>query len=78
MKEIFQSLESPFAMMVLIVLIGCLVPVVGAITTAIGKYASHHADLQFKRELVERGLSVEEIERVIAAKSTTTAKDNES
>jgi hypothetical protein len=69
MKDLFQSLESPFSMFVLIVLIGCMVPVVSTITTAIDKYMSHRADLQFKRELVERGLSVEEIERIVAART---------
>jgi hypothetical protein len=71
MKEMFQSLESPLNIFVLVVLIGCLVPIVSTITAAIGKYASHRADLEFKRELVERGLSVEEIERVIGAKFNT-------
>lgn len=77
MKELFQSLQSPFTMIVLIVLIGCMVSVICGVTAAIGKYASHRADLQFKRELVERGLSVEEIERVIAAKSTSASNTGE-
>jgi hypothetical protein len=42
--------------------------VVGTIATYIHKYASDQRDLDFKRDLVERGLSVDEIERIVAAK----------
>jgi hypothetical protein len=37
------------------------------------KYASHRHELDAKRDMVERGLSVEEIERVIAAKTSADA-----
>jgi hypothetical protein len=40
-----------------------------ALAAQVRKYASHRHELEFKRDLVERGLSIEEIERVVAAKS---------
>jgi hypothetical protein len=72
MQDFFHSLlntNSPFGMIVLVVLIGSLIGLIGTIAKQARIYASHRADVQLKRELVERGLSVEEIERVVAAKS---------
>ena len=72
MQDFFQSLlngNSPFGMIVLVVLIGSVFGVIGTIAKQIRIFATHRADVHLKRELVERGLSVEEIERVIAAKS---------
>ena len=39
------------------------------IVVEIRKYASRRHELEVKRDMVERGLSAEEIERVIAVKS---------
>jgi hypothetical protein len=72
MQDLVHSLlntNSPFGMIVLVVLIGSAFGLVGTIAAQIRKFATHRADVQLKRELVERGLSVEEIERVVAAKS---------
>ena len=72
MSEFFQSIVSippPFNMVVFVVLIGSVVGVIGTIATQVRKYASDPADTQFKRDLVERGLSAEEIELIVAAKS---------
>ena len=47
---------------------------IGLITTVAAqfrKYVSHRHELEFKRDLVERGLSIDEIERVVAAKSSS-------
>ena len=63
------NIQSPFNMIVLVVLIGSMAGVIGTIAKQIRIFATHRADVQLKRELVERGLSVDEIERVIAAKS---------
>ncbi len=71
MSDIFHSITQiapPFNMIVFVVLIGSIAGVIGTIATQARKYASHRADIQLKRELVERGLSAEEIERVVAAK----------
>jgi hypothetical protein len=72
MTDFFQSIiniQSPFNMIVVVVLIGSVAGVIGTIAKQIRKFACHRGEMQLKRELVERGLSVEEIERVIAAKS---------
>jgi hypothetical protein len=60
---------------VLIVLICVLSGVVTSFFKQVRKYVSHRHELEFKRDLVERGLSVEEIERIVAAKSSNTSKD---
>ena len=72
MDEFLQSLlknGSPFGMIVLVVFIGSMVGVISTIASQIRLYATHRADVNLKREMVERGLSAEEIERIIAAKS---------
>jgi hypothetical protein len=52
--------------------------VITSIAKQIRKYGCFRQEVELKRELVERGLSVEEIERLIAAKSTFTIKDSSS
>jgi hypothetical protein len=42
--------------------------VLGGIATQIRKYGCHRQDVDFKRELVDRGLSADEIERIIQAR----------
>jgi len=71
MSEFFKyvmSIGAPFNMVVLIVLMGSLCTLLGTIAAQVRIFVSHRADVQLKRELVERGLSVEEIERVVRAK----------
>jgi hypothetical protein len=70
MYELFQGIlrmPPPFNMITLIVLFGCGASVLGAIATQIRKYGCHRQDIDFKRELVERGLLAEEIERIVVA-----------
>ena len=55
-----------------------LAGVITSIAKQIRKYGCFCQEVELKRELVERGLSVEEIERLIAAKSTVTSKDTSS
>ncbi len=43
--------------------------VVVMLATELRKYATRRHELEVKRDMVERGLTVEEIERVIAAKT---------
>lgn len=40
-----------------------------ALITEVRKYASRRYELEIKRDMVERGMSAEDIERVIAAKT---------
>lgn len=69
--ELFKgilSIPAPFNMIVLICLFFAVTGLVSSIAKEIRKYGCHRQDIDFKRELVDRGLSVEEIERIVAAK----------
>jgi len=70
------NVDTPAKFFVVIALIGCVVVVVTAIVVQLGWLASHQADLEFKRELVERGLSVDEIERIVSAKPVGKAQSS--
>jgi len=78
MSAFLQSilhLETPFNWLSLMGLAGIVFGTVTAVATQIRKFADHALDVRFKRELVERGLSVEEIERVLAAASPRGGSD---
>ena len=51
------------------IVMGCAIPIVGVISTAWYKAAKTTSENDLKRRMVERGMSVDEIERVLAAKS---------
>ena len=70
------NVDTPAKFFVVIALIGCVVVVVTAIVVQLGWLASHRADLEFKRELVERGLSIDEIERIVSAKPISKAQSS--
>jgi hypothetical protein len=67
--ELFKGIGSPWNMIVLVMLISCMASVLKTIAKQSRAYGSHRAEMNLKREMVERGLSAEEIERIIAAKS---------
>jgi hypothetical protein len=76
--DLFQaimSMGSPWNMIVLVVLITCTTGVFTSLFKQIRKYGCHRRDVDLKRELVERGLSVEEVERIVAAKGAS-SKDS--
>ena len=50
---------------------------IGSIAKQIRKYGCFRQEVALKRDLVERGLSVDEIERVVGAKSASAGKDSE-
>jgi hypothetical protein len=56
-------------MVVLVVFMGCVTSMVGGIASQVRKFFAHRDELEFKRELVDRGMSAEEIERIINTKS---------
>lgn len=68
--DAIMSLGGPFAMVVFIVLIATASSVIGAIAKEIRKFADHRQDVEFKRELVDRGMTADEIERIVQAKGT--------
>jgi hypothetical protein len=78
--DLFQSIMSmgsPWNMIVLVVLITCTTGVFTSMFKQIRKYGCHRRDVDLKRDLVERGLSVDEIERIVAAKGNA-SKDSAS
>jgi hypothetical protein len=72
MYDAFEALfrNQPWGMIVIVVLIGSLAGVITGIAKEIRKFACHRQETEFKRELVERGLNVDEIERLVRARST--------
>lgn len=70
-------LPTPFNMVVLIVLICSVAGVLTGIATQIRKFVCYRQDIDFKRELLDRGLSADEIERILNARSNepVTTKD---
>ena len=71
MPDMFQSLFNippPFNMIVVIVLIVFTAWLLATIAGEIRKYACHRKDIELKQELVARGLSAEEIERIVQVK----------
>lgn len=69
------NLPTPFNMIVLVVLIASAASVISCIAKQVRRYGCLRQELDLKRELVERGLSAEEIERIVAAKSSASGKD---
>ena len=79
--ELFKGILSipvPFNMVVLVVLICCVTGVFTSMFKQIRKYGCHRRDVELKRELVERGLSVDEIERIVIARGRATSKESDS
>jgi hypothetical protein len=75
-KSLVQMLLNNW--IVLLILGSVAAGLITSIAKQIRKYGCFRQEVELKRELVERGLSVDEIERVIAAKSTVTMKDSTS
>jgi hypothetical protein len=68
--NLITGIPSPFNMIVLVVLISCAAGIVTSLFKELRKFACHRQELNLKRDLVERGLSIDEIERVVAAGKT--------
>jgi len=61
------GIDPPFNMIVLVVLIVMSAMLAGGVAKQIREWACHRQELEFKRELVERGMTAEEIVKVIEA-----------
>lgn len=59
-----QALDMPQ----IAIIMGCLVPIVGLIASHWYKAQKVRSENDLKRSMVERGMTVEEIERVVAAR----------
>jgi hypothetical protein len=79
MSEFLHSITNiqvPFNMIVLVVLIGSTAGVIGTIAKQLRRYACHRQELEFKREMLERGMSAGEIEQVIRAQGPTSKAES--
>ena len=73
MIELLQAItamESPFNMIVLIVLISCGAGAVNGIASQVRKYLTHRDEMDLKREMLASGMSADEIERVSSSRPT--------
>jgi hypothetical protein len=73
MSEILSpitDLPTPFTMVVLIVLIGAISGVVTTLIKQICACAQQRQDLTFKREMIDRGMSADEVQRVVESRSS--------
>jgi hypothetical protein len=68
LESIITAIPPPFNMVVMIVLICTTAGVVTGIAKQVRKYACHREEIELKREMLESGIPVDEIERVIRAK----------
>ena len=62
--------EFVFSMPQIAVIMGCLIPIVAILGSFWYKAQQVRSENELKRTLVERGMTVEEIERVIAVKQS--------
>jgi hypothetical protein len=72
--ELMQRVPPPFNMVVYIMLIVCGSGVLTSIFKQIRKFACHRQELDFKRELLDRGMSVEEVEHVVRARGSESGR----
>jgi len=61
------ALPTPFDMIVYIVLIGSVAGVIGTIAAEVRKYFCHRDEMELKREMLDRGMEAEDIDRVMQA-----------
>jgi hypothetical protein len=70
MYALLQSIISipvPFNMIVLIILLLSTAGVLGSLFKQSRKFACHRAELAFKRDLLDRGLTADEVEQIVRA-----------
>jgi hypothetical protein len=68
--DAIAGIPTPFNMIVLIALIAMIGGLIGGAAKQFRHWACHRQELELKRELVERGLSADEIVKVIEASGT--------
>ncbi len=66
--NLMQNVPPPFNMVVYIMLIIGASSVITSVFKQIRKYACHRQELEFKRELLDRGLPIHEIEQIVRAR----------
>jgi len=71
MSSILQqiiAMRTPFNMIVLVVIVSCGAGLVTSLAKQCRKYACHRQELDFKRDLLDRGMAIDEIERLVRAR----------
>jgi hypothetical protein len=68
MSGAVETLLSNWIVLIVLICVGA--SLLTSIAKQIRKYGCHRQEIELKRDLVERGLSVDEIERIVAAGST--------
>jgi hypothetical protein len=76
--ELIRGMGVPFSTAIVIVLFICLTSLVVLIAGMIEAFVRHRLDLRFKREMLDRGMSVDEIEQLLGAvKKNNDVKETE-
>ena len=65
--DLMQNVPPPFNMVVYIMVIICGGSVLTSAFKQVRKFACHRQEMDFKRELLDRGMSPDEVERVVRA-----------
>jgi hypothetical protein len=65
-----EGVNSSGRVFLIVMVIGALVLVSTFVVMLIDRIHQRNAEMAIKRDLLERGLSVDEVERVLAAKAT--------
>ena len=65
-KAVFE-IQTPFNMIIVCTALVMVTGAIGAIAMEVRKFATHRMDLGLKREMIEQGMSAEEIESVFQA-----------
>jgi hypothetical protein len=76
MTNLFDTLLGNWIVLIVLICVGS--GVITSIVKQIRKYGCHRQEVELKRDLVERGLSVDEIERIVAVQSASTKRDSTS
>ena len=76
--ESIISMQTPFNMIVLIVLIGGIGGVITALASEVRKYMCHREEVDLKRELLASGMNATEIEQVVRATGPSAGLKNSS
>ena len=72
MTDFLLGIPTPFNMVVVIVFICSVAGIFATITKQTRKFACHRQELAFKREMIDRGMTAEEIDLICRTKSDQT------
>ena len=73
MSSLFDSiatLPTPFNMIVFVVLIGSVAGVIATVTKEVRIFLCHRDEMELKREMLDRGMGLQEIDRAMQGKAT--------